>query len=382
MQRNNDREQRLQEWSNQLELKQRQLEASVRSFRDEVAAQTSKLMSLQQELTERAATVQQREAAVAQREASLLETLRGLVSSSKAELEQLNDDDDDGSDGSDHPLMAHGKEAEDDEPSPQRKSRAHHVDPSGEGDAEEDTSARALAVFPKLSVPVLPLSQLMRRSQDPAAATVTPPRGSAKKSPRSVSPALYEGIVDRNQPSHVEDIPDEDSTPTPRGLRSSPQFRPMDPNDSGLGFFRRRMSTTFDQVRPTDEDEELQELFDEAVEFLITSGMVPEEDLENWLAEGVTAEEIIAYYRRVAMGGAREEDEGAEEEGEAADDDAGENDYDVDDEPQYDDEYDEPGQQQEEGDPDVEESGRPNRQSPQKAPQYNDFDDDEDDETF
>jgi hypothetical protein len=90
----------------------------------------------------------------------------------------------------------------------------------------------------------------------------------------------------------------------------------MDPNDSGL-YFLRKNEAPHDNEDVGDEEEggeagdqtdDLQEQFDEAVAFLVSSGTSSLDQIRDLLRQGVGAQEIIDWYLRES-GQAEEEDE-------------------------------------------------------------------------
>lgn len=337
-----EREYQLQAWDASLVERQQSLEAVMTRFQARVSQEAKGAQAVRQALTEQAAQlhnrelkVAAREKAVAEAEASLLKLAKS-IEAQQASLEHATQ----AIDATDdiHTLLEAIESV-----GASDVQHAHHDADEQElnvlGPASTTSPARAVARATSSGrsppsankVPTIAMMSLATRSpgksDDDGGATPRQQRThhiqeDASATPPSRSPQLYEGRVDPRLPSMVEEIQEDEPTPPkPRGLRSSPQFHPMDPNDSGLGFLRPSPQHNGDGAHDFDEEEEeeeedeedvhnhewdeelddegreaLQDQLDTAIHFLVSEGIVNEQELEAWLQSGASAQQIIALY--------------------------------------------------------------------------------------
>lgn len=329
------RERELSEWGVRLKDEQRQLDTAAQRFRAEMKDCLEQIAKSQRSLNERVSEVSRREADVRRREDELQLATETLANQQRVFAALLDRE---------------RKEQE------RVQSSLEHFDPTsdtptrGSVQVQGDSNSSARRVIsvattpPKVigtQIPVLNFDGLVRGRSGGSPAAQLSGRGIvgasavANRTPttsRSVSPQMYEGPVDPSIPSHVEEIPSDDGNeqPAPRGLRSSPQFQPMDPNDSGLGFLRQRNEESASTATPQDrslfdddedeaadeadedggDDTELQMQFDEAVSFLVSSGAASLGQIQQWMTDGADAQQIIELYlRAVGQAGSLEEEE-------------------------------------------------------------------------
>jgi hypothetical protein len=324
-----EREYQLQAWDASLVERQQALEVIMNRFQARMAQDVTDAKRIRKELEEQAAALRKREIDVAAREKAVAEAEVALLKAAKSfEAQQV---------AVEYEVQAHCEAIDSLIDSIERTGGApagDDVDDSMEDEEKElhvfqgrrATSVPASDRSPPSAnkVPTIAMMSLARgsgqRFDHNDSRTITPTRqlDGHDATPPSRSPQLYEGPVDPRLPSMVEEIPDDEETPKkPRGLRSSPQFHPMDPNDSGLGFLRPspRGGHDFDdddeEAEEGEEEEEdhhewdeddddgreaLQDQLDTAIHFLVSEGVVNEEELEAWLQNGASAQQIIALY--------------------------------------------------------------------------------------
>lgn len=311
-----EREYQLQLWDATLVERQQSLERVMARFHATMSEKVAEVERVRKTLMERAAALQVRETDVAAREkavsdaeASLMKALSAMQAQQAAMEEQARA----------------AQTVVEEELIDIGLDDASSGGSSGGSSPSADRSARRAAPTTDAPtpprVPPIALMSLATRRDVPVASEMTyvTPRQENDPVAHSRSPQLYEGPVDPALPSMVEEITDEPTPHKPRGLRSSPQFHPMDPNDSGLGFLRpaaAHPNTDNDDEHETlDEEEEDNELFSEddydderhaalqdeldaAIQFLVAEGVVSEEDLESWLQNGASAQEIIELFHQ------------------------------------------------------------------------------------
>ncbi|CUG87243.1 Hypothetical protein, putative [Bodo saltans] len=335
-----EREYQLQAWDASLVERQQALEAVMVRFQARVAQDAKDAERIRKEIEVRTAALHKREVDVAAREKavalaeeSLLQVAKSLqaqqaavenaVTTHSHEVNALldslegNDNTVAVTPGSENRGPSANDSFEEEEKElhvfqPQRRATAV---PAASTDDRSPPSAPKVPKIAMMSLATGGGGSASKRYDD-GSNNVTPTRQLETETPPSRSPQLYEGPVDPRLPSMVEEIQEDEPTPTkPRGLRSSPQFHPMDPNDSGLGFLRPTGGHNFDEDGDEEEEEEeegehhewdeddddsgraaLQDQLDTAIHFLVSEGVVNEEELEGWLQSGASAQQIIALY--------------------------------------------------------------------------------------
>lgn len=338
-----EREAQLQAWDASLVQRQRTLEDLVTRFQHQMKREVEEATSMRKQIQDDLALLEQRERDVTARELrvglaedALLQASRALqerqaefVSNIAKSVQEL----------------ASQESVEDatatSSPSTRSPASTQAITPPSSSSKKRsvETTAGSPQSAGRPHIPLISMSQLAAAAGSGTGTNHTPAR-SSQRNGRGESPQMYEGPVDNNLPSMVEEIDDEEATPhKPRGLRSSPQFHPMDPNDSGLGFLR-TSSERFQQQHAYDEDDDddngehdgahdddevgeeshdgggvidgdqLQALFDEAVEFLITHNIARPEVIEEWLQEGASAQQIIELYQRESAARTFDDDDG------------------------------------------------------------------------
>ena len=282
-----EREAQLDAWDRRLEDRQRELDAAIIEFRTEVKRETARLLEREEQLLQRAKDLSSREEIVAHREDAVLEALEKF----SLRIDQTH----------------------------RKLSSNNSATTAASPEGKESQLSPPRAAVPKISGLAGLSGGTAFRGPPVQAPSSSVPRGTVSTtrptntSPEHVDPA-YEGPVDRTVESHVEVLPSDgsSSTPTPRGLRASPQFKAMDPNDSGLFFFRgghRRES--FRELRGV--DARLQEQFDLAIEYLLGNGLLTEEQVEDILGQSSPESVIELYQAYLAENAAVMEDDGEEE---------------------------------------------------------------------
>lgn len=332
------------------------LQASVAQYRASLEAHTKAtiaesvrhLSEQEEKLAQRLRDVEAREAAVAARERQLTQAMERLIALQRQAEQRTHEDM-----SSPSPLARQQTLVEAPSSTPRSQSSSNRVAVTTLVEGGERTPPPAIPV-PRLNFTSLSPSKAssavvvsgVRSGTRKSPSALTPERQrsvhdsspSALLGSRGISPALYEGPVDPDIPSHVEEIPSDDDgapKPAPRGLRSSPQFQPMDPNDSGLGFLRRGTDMVRRQHYDDDDDQDevvvgdeagddgleegeedddgygdddeddaylnsyegtLQQQFDEAVSYLVGHGLASIADIQGWMDDGADHEQIIRLY--------------------------------------------------------------------------------------
>ena len=252
----NEREAQLNAWDAKLEQRQRELDDAIVAFRDEMRMEIMRLASMQKDVARRVVEVEKRETELREHER--------ILSAQAEAFERTLDD--------------------------------YH---------------RSLEHF---DIPVHQENSTPQRKKN--------------------DPKYYEGPVNVDEPSHVEEIEsDSDAGGVGcRGIQASPAFEKMDPNDSGLFFLRgetraehlenlRREKeskasalhaddgpvltrTNGSDPAPDDRyvspDNQLQDLFDRCVEYLLAQRGIEPLEIEQWLDDGMSAEELIEYAQQCA----------------------------------------------------------------------------------
>ncbi len=344
----NERETQLDAWDRRLEERQRELDTAIAEFRGDVRRETSRLLEKEEALLGRAMAVKGREEAVSKREAAVLdalEALNGKMDQWKSSM-LLSATLTAAAAAQQEAVVTEASSRSSNSPTGSKHTSASGTDAalrSGTGPSQtapgslpsaavaaSPVSSASPAALPQLqqrpAIPTLGLKGMSKVVPDASSGSPSKPltggaRTDAEQQPRGTRggvpaspPApggtssdssrrrtreralLYEGPVDLNVASHVELIPSDESsgTPTPRGLRASPQFTAMDPNDSGLFFFRgahRKESSRLHGMNT-----QMQEQLDNAIEYLLGNGLLSEEQIEEILSQS-NPQAVVELYQ-------------------------------------------------------------------------------------